>query len=64
MSLTEKEAEKKSCPFTFNVEKEDAEFYMCIGSQCMSWKWDSCGGKMINWTGHCHLIYRPCGGAE
>lgn len=50
MSMTEKEAKEKNCPFTFNipgVQSSTAKEYLCIGSKCMAWEWDFRCGKQI-----------------
>lgn len=70
MSLTEKEAKEKLCPFAISGSwiahnMNGVGAYHCDASDCMAWEWDDKFGEdNENWTGYCHLIFRPCGGAE
>lgn len=64
MSMTEKEAKNKLCPFAHNgswivYNHGKGGAFTCEASRCMAWESDGIlNGENV---GHCHLIFR---GAE
>lgn len=64
MSMTEKEAKTKLCPFAISGSwiahnMNGCGAYHCDASDCMAWESDGIlNGENV---GHCHLIFR---GAE
>lgn len=59
MDMTEQEANKKWCPMSRPVTRDD-EPQQCVASECMMWRWAEggagAGGKE---RGHCGLAGKP-----
>lgn len=39
-SVTPEEADKMKCPMSFGASTKDTSHFICLGPECMAWRWN------------------------
>jgi hypothetical protein len=57
-AIEEHTAQKRVCPFTFNIPEPADGQLQCVGSKCMAWRWEPDIGDGHP-TGYCGAFGKP-----